>query len=162
MPGPVGKTSSPTGTAETKPVFVNPPSPGYGGQRAATRLAPFSVVPAGLVCNTVRPRRSNAGLFSKCPCGTRGIPAAQKLGGVRRATKFLLLSSADGADENSPQFQLRVCRRKNSKVPQGRWKTAFQPSRRDSTFCQPVPALKCRAIFDGSFGTRRAGIALDK
>jgi hypothetical protein len=30
---------------------------------------------------------------------------------------------------------------------------SFQPSLRDSTFFQLIPALKCRAILDGSFGT---------
>jgi hypothetical protein len=40
------KTSSPAGTAETKHIFA----------KAATRQGPFSVVPAGLVCNPVRPR----------------------------------------------------------------------------------------------------------
>ena len=37
------------------------------------------------------------------------------------------------------------------KVPQGR--PAFQPSLRDLIFCGFIPALKCRAIIRGSFGS---------
>src|ERR1035438_10288085 len=82
MPGQVGKTSSPAGTAETNPVFV----------RAATRQAQFSIVPAGLVCNIVRPRRSNAGLFSKCPSETMRFPTAQKLRCTHLAEVFCHLA----------------------------------------------------------------------
>ena len=67
MPGQVEKTSSPAGTIENGACRV-----------AALAKTDFvSAVPAGLICNTVRPRRSNAGLFSKCPCGTPCFPTAQ-------------------------------------------------------------------------------------
>jgi hypothetical protein len=45
-----------------------------------------------------------------------------------------------------------------AQVPPGRLKrrlNIFQPSLRDSIFFQSFPALKCRAIFDCSFGTMR-------
>jgi hypothetical protein len=58
--------------------------------------------------------------------------------------------------KNSPAFERRGLT-VSQPVPQGRLKKglSFQPSLRDSAFSQPVPALKCRAIFDGSFGTER-------
>jgi hypothetical protein len=70
-----------------------------------------------------------------------------------------------GHFENSPAFERRGLT-VSQQVPQGRLKKRlprrslgedgfFQPSLRDSGFSQPVPALKCRAIFDGSFGTER-------
>jgi hypothetical protein len=60
----------------------------------------------------------------------------------------------EGHFENSPAFERRGLT-VSQQVPQGRLKKglSFQPSLRDSAFSQPVPALKCRAIFDGSLGT---------
>jgi hypothetical protein len=55
--------------------------------------------------------------------------------------------------ENSPAFQRRVCRYENQS-PGG---TTENVSRPDGTWtvCGLNPALKCRAIFSGSVGTRR-------
>jgi hypothetical protein len=50
--GQVGKTPSPAGTAEKKRLFKRP---------------------SGTCCDTVKPRRSNAELLSKCPFGTQRI-----------------------------------------------------------------------------------------
>jgi hypothetical protein len=50
---------------------------------------------------------------------------------------------------------LKITRRFNAGVC--RYREPVPPSRRDSAFFQPVPALKCRAIFNGSCGTGRRG-----
>ena len=60
----------------------------------------------------------------------------------------------EGHSDNSPQFQLRVVVGSWSESRRDDW-TWSRSSLQDLTFFQSVPALKCRAIFAGSCGTRR-------
>jgi hypothetical protein len=64
-----------------------------------------------------------------------------------------LLHSVNGADENSPQFQLRGWLPQMIKSPAETTEGCVSTVPAEVTFCQPVPAMKYRAIFDGFYGT---------
>jgi hypothetical protein len=94
-------------------------------------------------------------------CESASIPLRSEAGKV---SALLVVEAPAARMRMARSLNCGVYRHKNSKFPQGRLMATLQPSLRDSTFCQLVPALKCQAIFDGSFGTKcpRYGIALDK